>query len=196
MRQVVIDTETTGLNPQEGHRIIELACIEIIDRKLTGRRFHTFINPERVIDSGAIEVHGLTNEFLADKPKFGDIVDGFIDFIRDAQLIIHNASFDIGFLNRELGLMGLPQIDSICMAVVDSLRLARTMHPGQRNSLGALCQRYQVGNSQRDGALHDAELLAGIYLKMTADQPENTEGQVFKVRYLKLPNKRNEHRMV
>lgn len=172
MRQIIIDTQTTGLNPPKGHRIVELACIEMIGRQLTGRRFHTYLNPEREIDSYIEDIIKLNNDFLSDKPTFADIAYEFVDFIRDAKLIMHYAPFDLGFLNNELSLAGLPQIDSICADVLDTLRLVRKKHPGQRNSLALLCQHYQIDHSHRtlQGALNEATLLAEVYLKMTGDQ--------------------------
>ncbi|MEW8624478.1 MAG: DNA polymerase III subunit epsilon [Candidatus Thiodiazotropha sp.] len=172
MRQIVLDTETTGLEPEQGHRIIEIGCVELFDRRLTGNNFHQFLQPEREIDAGAIEVHGITNEFLADKPKFCDVSHDFVEYVRGAELIIHNAPFDVGFLDHELKLMGDPQrIDSLC-AVTDTLVMAKKMHPGQRNSLDALCKRYDIDNSHRElhGALLDAEILADVYLMMTGGQ--------------------------
>lgn len=173
LRQIVLDTETTGLNPQEGHRIIEIGCVELLNRRLTGRHFHVYINPEREIDAGAVEVHGITNEFLVDKPVFASIAEDFIDFIREAELIIHNAPFDVGFLNHEFGLLndGTGMIESYS-SVFDTLMFARKKHPGQRNSLDALCKRYGIDNSHRDlhGALLDAEILADVYLLMTGGQ--------------------------
>lgn len=172
-RQIVLDTETTGLNPQEGHRIIEIGCVELVNRRLTGRHFHVYINPERVIDVGAIEVHGITNEFLADKPLFADVADDFIGFIRGAELIIHNAPFDVGFINHEFTLLsnGTGSVEDYS-GVFDTLTFARKKHPGQRNSLDALCKRYGIDNSHRDlhGALLDAEILADVYLLMTGGQ--------------------------
>lgn len=172
MRQIVLDTETTGLEPALGHRIIEIAAVELINRRLTGNHFHRYLNPEREIDEGAQQVHGLNLEFLSDKPRFADIVDEFLDFIRGAELIIHNAPFDIGFLDHELALLGREPLLSHCAGVVDTLKLAREMHPGQRNSLDALCKRYGVDNSGRTlhGALLDAELLADVYLALTRGQ--------------------------
>ena len=173
MRQIVLDTETTGLEPAEGHRIIEIGCIELENRRATGRRFQQYLQPDRAIDEGAVEVHGITNEFLADKPRFADVVDDFLEFIRGAELIIHNAPFDIGFLNHELRLLGGMHgvIDSHC-TVLDTLALARRLHPGQKNNLDALCRRYTVDNSRRElhGALLDAEILADVYLAMTGGQ--------------------------
>jgi len=172
MRQVVLDTETTGLEPEEGHRIIEIGCLELIDRQLSGRHFHRYINPERSVESGALDVHGLSDEFLSDKPLFAEIADEFIDFIRDAELLIHNAAFDVGFLDSELArLTDGPRIADVAR-VQDTLALARELHPGQRNSLDALCRRYQVDNADRTlhGALVDSELLAETYLLMTGGQ--------------------------
>ncbi|MDP2202510.1 MAG: DNA polymerase III subunit epsilon [Methylicorpusculum sp.] len=172
-RHVVLDTETTGLNPQEGHRIIEIGCVELVNRRLTGRHFHVYINPQRVIDSGAIEVHGITNEFLNDKPLFTDIADDFIQFIKESELIIHNAPFDVGFINHEFALLDktLGTVNQYS-EVFDTLSFARKKHPGQRNSLDALCKRYGIDNSHRElhGALLDAEILAEVYLLMTGGQ--------------------------
>jgi DNA polymerase-3 subunit epsilon len=173
MRQIVLDTETTGLEPEQGHRIIEIGCVEMINRRLTGRTFHHYLNPERDIDPGAQEVHGLSAEFLSDKPAFGEIVEEFLEFVGDAELVIHNAPFDVGFLDAELSRLErqLPRMQALC-PVLDTLVLAREMHPGQRNSLDALCRRYQVDNSQRElhGALLDARILAEVYLAMTGGQ--------------------------
>lgn len=172
-RQVVLDTETTGLNPQEGHRIIEIGCVELINRRLTGKRFHVYINPDRLCDDGAIEVHGITNQFLEDKPRFKDIFEDFIAFIRGAELIIHNAPFDIGFINHELSLLNnKARTVAEYSPVFDTLAYARKKHPGQRNSLDALCKRYGIDNSHRDlhGALLDAEILADVFLLMTGGQ--------------------------
>jgi DNA polymerase-3 subunit epsilon len=172
-RQVVLDTETTGLEPERGHRIIEIGAIELIDRKLTGRRFHRYLNPQRDIDEGALAVHGITIDFLADKPIFADVADEFLHFVTGAELIIHNSAFDVAFLDHELALLAPPprQVHEIC-AVIDTLTMARHRHPGQKNSLDALCRRYGVDNSQRDlhGALLDAEILADVYLMMTGGQ--------------------------
>lgn len=170
MRQVVLDTETTGIG--EGHRIIEIGCVELINRKLTGRHYHVYVNPQRQVDAEAIEVHGIDNEFLADKPLFAQIATEFFDFIQGAELVIHNAAFDVGFMNVEFGrLGGYPKVHEFC-GVLDTLALARSMHPGQRNSLDALCKRYGIDNSHRDlhGALLDAEILADVYLMMTGGQ--------------------------
>ncbi len=173
MRQVVLDTETTGLDPQQGHRIIEIGCVEIDNRRLTGKQFQCYLNPERDIDIAAIEVHGITNDFLADKPTFAQIVDEFLDFVTGAELIIHNAPFDIGFLDNELSELHseCEPMASYC-SVLDTLLLARHKHPGQRNNLDALCKRYGVDNTQRElhGALLDAEILADVYLLMTTGQ--------------------------
>lgn len=173
MRQIVLDTETTGLAPEEGHRIIEVGCIEIVNRRVTANSFHRYLNPEREIDAGASEVHGLTLEKLRDSPRFRDVVLEFLEFVRGAELIIHNAPFDVGFLNHELGLLGEAwgRLEDYC-TVFDTLKLARERHPGQRNSLDALCRRYDVDNTHRElhGALLDAELLADVYLAMTGGQ--------------------------
>jgi DNA polymerase-3 subunit epsilon len=173
MRQIVLDTETTGLEPADGHRIIEIGCVELLERRLTGNTYHQYIQPDRQIDAGAIEVHGITNESLADKPRFADIVDEFLDFVRGAELIIHNAPFDVGFLDHEFGLLqDSPGTVTDHCTVLDTLALARRLHPGQRNNLDALCRRYEIDNSQRDlhGALLDAEILADVYLAMTGGQ--------------------------
>lgn len=173
MRQIVLDTETTGLETAQGHRIIEIGCVELINRRPTNNHFHYYLQPDREIDEGAIEVHGITNEFLRDKPRFEDIADEFLDYVRDAELVIHNAAFDIGFLDYELGRLSPPRekMADVC-TVMDTLRLARDMHPGQRNSLDALCKRYGIDNSQRElhGALLDARILADVYLAMTGGQ--------------------------
>lgn len=173
MRQIVLDTETTGLDPKQGHRVIEIGCVEIQNRRLTGRHFHYYLNPDRDIDEAAIEVHGLTREFLADKPRFKQIAGEFLEFVSDAELVIHNAPFDIGFLDAELIHMhsSVERMADVC-SVLDSLLLAREKHPGQRNSLDALCKRYGVDNTQRElhGALLDAEILADVYLIMTSGQ--------------------------
>jgi DNA polymerase-3 subunit epsilon len=186
-RIVVLDTETTGLNPQEGHRIIEIGCVELVKRRLTGKRFHVYINPDRIIDEGAIAVHGITNQFLDNKPHFEQIVEDFIAFIRDAELVIHNAPFDVGFINHEFSRLQnkAGTVADLC-EVFDTLAYARKKHPGQRNSLDALCKRYGIDNSHRDlhGALLDAEILADVFLLMTGGQsslldesPANT-GQI------------------
>lgn len=173
MRQIVLDTETTGLEAAQGHRIIEIGCIEIVNRRITERSYHQYINPEREVDAGAADVHGMTLDNLRDKPVFADIASEFIDFVRGAELVIHNAAFDVGFLDAEFGLLGSAwgRTTDYC-TVFDTLKLARDMHPGQRNSLDALCKRYEIENSHRElhGALLDAELLAEVYLAMTGGQ--------------------------
>ena len=173
MRQIVLDTETTGLEPSEGHRIIEIGCVELIDRRLTGNTYHQYIQPDREIDAGAVEVHGITNESLADKPRFADIAAEFLEFIKGSELVIHNAPFDVGFIDHEFKLLATSpgKVVDHCR-VLDTLTMARRMHPGQRNSLDALCKRYEIDNSQRElhGALLDAEILADVYLMMTGGQ--------------------------
>ncbi|MGE0858781.1 MAG: DNA polymerase III subunit epsilon [Gammaproteobacteria bacterium] len=173
MRQIVLDTETTGLEASQGHRIIEIGCVEIVNRRITDRRYQQFINPEREMDAGAVAVHGITLEDLADRPPFAEIAMEFVEFIRGAELVIHNANFDVGFIDMELGLLGAAwgRIADYC-TVFDTLKLAREMHPGQRNSLDALCRRYEISNAHRErhGALLDAELLAEVYLAMTGGQ--------------------------
>jgi DNA polymerase-3 subunit epsilon len=173
MRQIVLDTETTGINPKEGHRIIEIGCVELVDRKLTGNTFHTYVNPMREVEQEAVGIHGLTNEFLADKPVFKDIVLAFVDFIKGAELIIHNAPFDVGFMDHEFAKVGthLAKTEQIC-SVLDTLVLARRMRPGQKNNLDALCRFFNVDNSHRTyhGALLDAEILSEVYLYMTGGQ--------------------------
>jgi DNA polymerase-3 subunit epsilon len=172
-RQIVLDTETTGLSPAQGHRIIEIGCIELVNRRMTGREYHQFIDPERDIDEGAERVHGISRADLIGQPRFADIVEEFLEFIRDGELVIHNADFDVGFLDHELRTIGhaRPAISHHAQ-VLDTLSLARELHPGQRNSLDALCKRYEVDASRRDvhGALIDAELLARVYLAMTGGQ--------------------------
>ena len=173
LRQIVLDTETTGLEPSAGHRIIEIGCVELIDRQLTGNNLHCYLQPDREIDEGATEVHGITNEFLLDKPRFADVVGEMMDYLRGAELIIHNAPFDVGFLNAELArIKPNPGTIGDHCKVTDTLVMARQKHPGQRNSLDALCKRYGIDNSGRDlhGALLDAELLADVYLFMTGGQ--------------------------
>ena len=173
MRQIVMDTETTGIDPAQGHRIVEIGCVEIIDRKLTGNTFHVYINPERMMDEEVIAVHGITNEFVADKPLFADVAQDFLDFVRGSEMIAHNATFDANFLNHELKKMNpkLGKVEDYC-TVVDSLALARKKHPGQKNNLDALCKRYYIDNSARTfhGALLDSEILAEVYLAMTGGQ--------------------------
>ena len=173
MRQIILDTETTGLEPKQGHRIIEIGCIELVDRRETSRNFHQYLNPEREIDDGAFNVHGLSNEFLSDKSRFADVAQEFIDFIKGSELIIHNAPFDVGFINSELRLLGKKwgRVEDYCK-IFDTLVLAREKHPGQKNNLDALCKRYEVDNSQRDlhGALLDAQILLDVYLRITGGQ--------------------------
>lgn len=172
MRQIVLDTETTGLSTQNGDRIIEIGCVELLNRKLTGRNLHHYINPERDSHEDALKVHGISNEFLRDKPKFAAIADELLDYLQGAEIIIHNAPFDIGFLNKELELLGRGRISSVVSGVIDTLVMAKDMFPGKRNSLDALCDRLGVDNSGRTlhGALLDAELLADVYINMTRGQ--------------------------
>jgi len=175
MRQIVLDTETTGLEPKQGHRIIEIGCVELNNRRKTDNHYQQYLNPEREIEDGAYDVHGISNEFLADKPVFADVAQEFIDFIRDSELIIHNAPFDVGFINAELKRLGRQwgKVEDHC-TVVDTLLMARERHPGQKNSLDALCKRYEIDNSQRDlhGALLDAQILLDVYLVMTGGQTD------------------------
>lgn len=175
MRQVVLDTETTGLDPAAGHRVIEIGAVELIDRRLSGKNFHSYLNPQRDIEDGALEVHGITREFLHDKPLFADVAEDFLQFIQGAELIIHNAPFDLGFLDMELSrLAACPGRIDECATVLDTLELARELHPGQRNNLDALCKRYAIDDSSRTlhGALLDAEILADVYLAMTGGQSD------------------------
>ena len=171
-RQIILDTETTGLEPSLGHRVVELAAVELLSRRLTGNRFHSYLNPERDSDAAALQIHGLTREFLLDKPRFKDIVDGFLEYISGTELIIHNAAFDEAFLDYELGLLGFKRLKEYCAGIVDTLKMAKELHPGKKNSLDALCERYEVDNTQRTlhGALLDAELLAEVYVAMTRGQ--------------------------
>ena len=171
-RQVVFDTETTGLSAENGDRILEIGCVELLHRKLTGRRLHLYINPERESEEGALRVHGLTTEFLSDKPKFAEVADQILDFMRDAEIIIHNAAFDVGFINKELELLGRPPFTTYVSGIIDTLAMAKEMFPGKRNSLDALCDRLDVDNSGRTlhGALLDAELLADVYINLTRGQ--------------------------
>lgn len=173
MRQVVLDTETTGLEPAQGHRIVEIGAVEVVDRRITRNRFHTYVFPDREIDDAAVEVHGLTLEDLEDKPRFAEVADAFLDFIRGAELVIHNAPFDVSFIDYELAQLesGPASIGDLC-TITDSLALAKNRHPGRKNNLDALCRRYGVDNSQRElhGALLDAEILADVYLLMTGGQ--------------------------
>lgn len=172
MRQIILDTETTGLDPRQGHRVIEIAAVEMSNRRLTGNHFHRYLNPDRDIEEGALQVHGITRDFLQDKPRFADVAAEFIEFVQGAELIIHNAPFDTAFLNAELAMQGMNNLRTYTGEVIDTLPLARSLHPGQRNSLDALCKRYDVDNSTRTlhGALLDCELLAQVYLSMTRGQ--------------------------
>ena len=172
MRQIVLDTETTGLDPSLGHRIIEIAAIEMINRQFSGRDYHCYIDPEREIDAGALEVHGISNDFLSDKPKFSDVAADFLQFVEGGELIIHNAPFDVAFLNAELERNGKQPITTFCETITDTLKIAKGLHPGKRNSLDALCDRYGVDNAARTlhGALLDTSLLAEVYLAMTRGQ--------------------------
>ncbi|HSS45868.1 MAG TPA: DNA polymerase III subunit epsilon [Burkholderiales bacterium] len=171
-RQITLDTETTGLEPNLGHRVVELAAVELLNRRLTGNRFHSYLNPERDSDAAALQIHGLTREFLQDKRRFKDIVNEFLEYISGAELIIHNAAFDEAFLDYELGLLGFKGLKEYCAGIVDTLKMAKELHPGKKNSLDALCERYEVDNSKRTlhGALLDAELLADVYVAMTRGQ--------------------------
>jgi DNA polymerase-3 subunit epsilon len=181
MRQIVLDTETTGLETSQDHRIIEIGCVELVGRKLTGRHYHQYVNPQRKVDAGAMEVHGISDQFLEDKPLFETVAREFLEFVDGADLIIHNAPFDVGFINHEIAkLSGAYQVIESGCRIIDTLALARQKHPGQKNNLNALCKRYGVDNSQRDlhGALLDAEILADVYLLMTGGQVNlNISGQ-------------------
>ncbi len=172
MRQIILDTETTGPSVDDGHRIIEIGCLEVVDRRSTGNHLHVYVNPERKVDEGALAVHGISDEQLADKPKFVEIAQQFVDFVRGAEILIHNAAFDVGFLDAELGRVGLGRFREHVRSVVDTLAMARELHPGKRNSLDSLCDRYGISNAHRKlhGALLDAELLAEVYLAMTRGQ--------------------------
>ena len=172
MRQIMLDTETTGLDWRNGERVIEIGCVELLNRSLTGRHFHVYLNPGRGINAEAVAVHGITEEFLADKPRFADVVADFEDFVRNAELVIHNASFDVGFLDNELDLLGRDKLNRLCAGVIDTLKLAKEQNPGKKASLDALCDRYAIDNAHRElhGALLDAELLAEVYLAMTRGQ--------------------------
>lgn len=172
MRQIILDTETTGLDPALGHRIIEIAGVEIVNRRLTGRQFHRYVNPERDSEEAALQIHGLTREFLSDKPKFREIAEELLEFLAGGELVIHNAAFDVAFLDHEFRLLDFQPVCTHCPSVIDTLRLARDLHPGKRNGLDALCSRYQIDNSARTlhGALLDAQLLAEVYLSMTRGQ--------------------------
>lgn len=172
MRQIVLDTETTGLEPSEGHNVIEIGCVEMFNRRLTGKTYHQYIKPDREVDEEAVQVHGITNDFLEDKPKFHEVMEEFVEFVRGAELIIHNAAFDIGFLDTELERNNYPErMENFCL-VTDSLLMARKKHPGQKNNLDALCNRYGINNSHRElhGALLDSEILADVYLALTGGQ--------------------------
>ena len=185
MRQIVLDTETTGIDPKKGNRIIEIGCVELIDRKLTGNHFHVYINPEREVEEGAFKVHGISDEFLADKPKFAHVADDFYAFIKGAELVIHNAPFDVGFIDWEFELLnnGVGKVKQYCQ-VLDTLVMAKNKHPGQKNNLDALCRRYGVDNSNRElhGALLDAEILALVYLEMTGGQTSLFEAEQAEVK--------------
>ena len=172
MRHIFLDTETTGLEHRLGHRVIEIGCVEMRNRRLTNRHFHRYLNPDRDIDAGALAVHGISLEFLQDKPRFSEVAAEFLDFVRGAELIIHNAPFDIGFLNAELAMLDMAPIETVCHGVLDSLRLAKDLHPGKKNNLNVLCERYGIDNSKRTlhGALLDAEILAEVYVAMTRGQ--------------------------
>ncbi len=200
MRQVFLDTETTGLYPAQGHRIIEIAAIEVINRRVTNNHFHVYLNPDREIDAAAQEVHGITLEFLQDKPHFQDVVSEFLDFVAEAELVIHNAPFDMGFLNSELGRIGRENLEKSAGNIIDTLKMAKDMRPGQRNNLDALCRHYGIDNSKRTlhGALLDAELLAEVYMAMTRGQeslmmdiqeeviPQQEVGEVVSLRNVKV----------
>ena len=171
-RQIVLDTETTGLNAKLGDRVIEIGCLEMLNRRPTGNHFHHYLNPERASDEGAVKVHGISDEFLLDKPRFREVASEFIEYIRGAELIIHNAPFDMGFLNAELSRLDMAPLDTVCRGVLDTLRMAKDLHPGKKNNLNALCERYGVDNTRRTlhGALLDAEILAEVYVAMTRGQ--------------------------
>ena len=175
-RQILLDTETTGLDPKSGHRVIEIGCIEIVNRKFTGSKFHTYLNPEREIDEEAEKIHGLSFEFLSDKPKFYEVLDEFLEYIKDSELLIHNAPFDIGFINHEIKLHSKkgPFVETIVDKITDTLQIAREKHPGQRNSLDALAQRYEIGGYDRSyhGAILDSKILGDVYLAMTGGQSD------------------------
>ena len=174
LRQIILDTETTGLDPKSGHRVIEIGCIELVNRKFTGEQFHIYLNPDRDSDEGALEVHGLTTEFLSDKPRFKDIYEEFLKFISGSELLIHNAEFDVNFLDHEIKLLSnnLPTVSDCVMKITDTLQIAREKHPGQRNSLDALVKRYEIGGYDRElhGALLDSQILGDVYLSMTGGQ--------------------------
>jgi len=205
MRQIFLDTETTGLEHKLGHRIIEIGCVEMRNRRLSNRHFHRYLNPERDIDAGALAVHGISLEFLQDKPRFTDVAAEFLDFVRGAELIIHNAPFDMGFLNAELSRLDMAPLDTVCHGVQDTLRMAKDLHPGKKNNLNALCERYGVDNTRRTlhGALLDAEILAEVYVAMTRGQESlimdlsNDEaGQAFAAEQMLGNKPRREQRIV
>ena len=181
MRQIFLDTETTGLESKLGHRIIEIAAVEMINRTLTGRQFHNYLNPDRKVEAGALQIHGLTDDFLQDKQRFFDITNELLEFIDGAELIMHNAPFDVGFLNNELGLAKLQPLENYCHSITDTLKIAKELHPGKRNNLNALCERYQINNSKRvlHGALLDAELLAEVYLAIYTWTRKLSNGNIF-----------------
>ncbi|WP_404362434.1 DNA polymerase III subunit epsilon [Marinobacter sp.] len=198
MRQIVLDTETTGIDPAQGHRIIEIGCVEMVERQLTGRHYHVYVNPQREVEPEAISVHGITNEFLTDKPLFRDVAEEFFQFIEGAELVIHNAAFDVGFMDSEFGRLKTRRLTADHCGIVDTLAIARKKHPGQKNSLDALCKRYGVDNSSRElhGALLDAEILADVYLLMTGGQTDlsldagsDTEGGTATIRRLPADRK-------
>jgi DNA polymerase-3 subunit epsilon len=176
LRQIILDTETTGLDPKSGHRVIEIGCIELVNRKFTGEQFHIYLNPDRDSDEGALEVHGLTSEFLSDKPRFKDIYEEFLEFISGSELLIHNAEFDVNFLDHEIKLLSkkLPTVSDCVSKITDTLQIAREKHPGQRNSLDALVKRYDIGGYDRElhGALLDSQILGDVYLSMTGGQSD------------------------
>ncbi len=195
MRQIILDTETTGLDPALGHRVIEIGGVELMNRRPTGNHFHRYVNPERESEEAALQIHGLTSEFLREKPKFREIVDELLDYVNGAELVIHNAPFDIAFLDHELALADRKPITDCCAGVLDTLRLAKELHPGKRNSLDALCERYQVDNSARTlhGALLDAQLLAEVYLAMTRGQESlmiDVETVQFSISVTELPREK------
>ena len=205
MRQIFLDTETTGLEHKLGHRIIEIGCVEMRNRRLTNRHFHRYLNPDRDIDAGALAVHGISLDFLQDKPHFTDIAAEFLDFVRGAELIIHNAPFDMGFLNAELSRLDMAPLDTVCRGVLDTLRMAKDLHPGKKNNLNALCERYGVDNTRRTlhGALLDAEILAEVYVAMTRGQESlimdlsnDTSGLAVNTEQMQADKPRREQRIV
>ena len=207
LRQIILDTETTGLDPKSGHRIIEIGCIELINRKFTGEQFHVYLNPDRDSDEAALEVHGLTTEFLSDKPRFEEIYDDFVTFIKESELLIHNAEFDVKFLDHEINLLSkkLPRVSECVSKVTDTLQIAREKHPGQRNSLDALVQRYEVGGYDREyhGALLDSKILGDVYLAMTGGQSNllfehknETAGTEKRAKKKKVTNSKNNNSLL